>query len=53
MAQLVAENILAIDTKFWMRLATRNDTAGSREDKERLQVGWRGMCITQGGGHVY
>lgn len=37
MAQLVAENILAIDTKFWMRLATRNDTAGSREDKERLQ----------------
>ncbi|GFR43033.1 hypothetical protein Agub_g4037, partial [Astrephomene gubernaculifera] len=38
MAQLVAENILAVDTKFWMRLATRSDTAGTREDKERLQA---------------
>ncbi|GIL46603.1 hypothetical protein Vafri_3567 [Volvox africanus] len=37
MAQLVAENILAIDTKFWMRIATRNDTATSKEDKNRLQ----------------
>ncbi len=38
MAQLVAENILAIDTKFWMRIATRNDTAATKEDKDRLQV---------------
>ncbi|KXZ43858.1 hypothetical protein GPECTOR_79g137 [Gonium pectorale] len=37
MAQLVAENILAVDTKFWMRIATRNDTAATMEDKERLQ----------------
>ncbi|GAX72617.1 hypothetical protein CEUSTIGMA_g73.t1 [Chlamydomonas eustigma] len=37
MAQAVAENIVAIDTKFWMRLATRNDTAASKEDKEKLQ----------------
>ncbi|PNH07534.1 hypothetical protein TSOC_005997 [Tetrabaena socialis] len=37
MAQLVAEHILAIDTKFWMRIATRNDTAASKEDKDRLQ----------------
>ncbi|GLC47498.1 hypothetical protein PLESTB_000847400 [Pleodorina starrii] len=37
MAQLVAENIMAIDTKFWMRIATRNDTAATKEDKERLQ----------------
>ncbi|KAG2485411.1 hypothetical protein HYH03_015897 [Edaphochlamys debaryana] len=37
MARMVAENIMAIDTKFWMRIATRNDTAASKEDKDRLQ----------------
>ena len=37
LARTVAENIFAIDTKFWIRLATRNDTAQSAADKERLQ----------------
>ncbi|KAI8471928.1 MAG: hypothetical protein J3K34DRAFT_376301 [Monoraphidium minutum] len=36
-AGLVAQNILAIDTKFWMRIATRNDSAASQSDKERLR----------------
>ncbi|EFJ51753.1 hypothetical protein VOLCADRAFT_103396 [Volvox carteri f. nagariensis] len=38
MAQLVAEHIIAIDTKFWMRIATRNDTAATKDDRERLQA---------------
>lgn len=29
-ATLVAQNIMVIDTKFWMRMATRNDSAGSQ-----------------------
>lgn len=29
-ATLVAENIFMIDTKFWIRVATRNDTAASQ-----------------------
>ncbi len=37
-AQLVAEKIMLVDTRFWLRLATRNDTAGSAEDKHKLQV---------------
>eukprot|EP00198_Chlamydomonas_reinhardtii_P011959 XP_001701296.1 predicted protein [Chlamydomonas reinhardtii] len=37
LAQLVAENVVAVDTKFWMRIATRNDTAASKEDKDKLQ----------------
>ncbi|KAG2431615.1 hypothetical protein HYH02_013308 [Chlamydomonas schloesseri] len=28
---------MAVDTKFWMRIATRNDTAASKEDKDKLQ----------------
>lgn len=36
-ATLVAQNIIAIDTKFWMRMATRNDSATSQADKERLR----------------
>jgi len=34
----VAENVVAIDKKFWLRVATRNDTAQTPEQKERLQV---------------
>jgi hypothetical protein len=37
MARLVAENIFSIDNKFWLRVATRNDTASSSEEKERLK----------------
>ncbi len=37
MAQVVAENIFAIDTKFWIRVATRNDTAATQAEKDRLQ----------------
>ena len=36
LAKLVAENLLAFDSKFWLRMATRADAAESREDKERL-----------------
>ena len=46
LAQLVAENVVAVDTKFWMRIATRNDTAASKEDKDKLQV--RGGLGTRG-----
>eukprot|EP00798_Chlamydomonas_sp_ICE-L_P025337 gene25337-10994_t len=35
-ARVVAENIFQIDTDFWMRMATRNDTAGSDEEKAKL-----------------
>ena len=36
LAQLVAENIMALDQKFWIRLAARTDLAGSsRDEKER------------------
>ncbi|KIY95629.1 hypothetical protein MNEG_12333 [Monoraphidium neglectum] len=37
-AGLVAQNIMAIDTKFWMRVATRNDSATSQADKDRLRA---------------
>lgn len=36
LAKLVAENLLAFDSQFWLRTATRADAAESREDKERL-----------------
>ena len=36
LAKLVAENLLAFDSKFWLRMATRADAAESRDDKERL-----------------
>lgn len=32
----VAENLFSFDQRFWLRLATRNDTATTDEDKERL-----------------
>lgn len=35
LAKLVADNILSLDQKFWLRLATRSDTAPSKEDKEK------------------
>lgn len=34
--KLVAENILSFDTKFWIRVATRNDAAPTTQDKDRL-----------------
>ena len=36
LAKLVAENLLAFDPKFWLRMATRADAAESREEKDRL-----------------
>lgn len=36
LAQLVAQNIMSYDQRFWLRLATRSDSASSPEDKERL-----------------
>ncbi|GMH37163.1 hypothetical protein BSKO_05036 [Bryopsis sp. KO-2023] len=36
LARAVGENILALDQKFWLRLATRADSAGSKADKDRL-----------------
>ncbi|GAB4822728.1 hypothetical protein N2152v2_009774 [Parachlorella kessleri] len=36
LAQLVAQNIMSYDQRFWLRLATRSDTASSTEEKERL-----------------
>lgn len=36
LAKLVADNILSLDQKFWLRLATRSDTATSEEDKQKI-----------------
>lgn len=36
LTQLVAENLLAFDQKFWIRLASRSDTAQSTAEKENL-----------------
>jgi hypothetical protein len=33
----VAENIMSYDQRFWLRLATRSDTAPSEEDAAKLQ----------------
>lgn len=35
LAKLVADNILSLDQKFWLRLATRSDTATTKEDKQK------------------
>lgn len=35
---LVAQNILLFDNKFWLRLATRCDTAANAEEKEAVQA---------------
>lgn len=37
LTQLVAENLLAFDQKFWIRLATRADAAQSSEEKDALK----------------
>ncbi|KAJ9529425.1 hypothetical protein QJQ45_013720 [Haematococcus lacustris] len=42
LARLVAENIFTIDAKFWLRVATRNDSAATSEEKARL----KGMADT-------
>lgn len=33
---MVAENVLSLDQRFWLRIATRSDSAASREDKDKL-----------------
>lgn len=38
MAQLVAQNVFAFDTKFWLRVATRADATPDEAAKERLRV---------------
>lgn len=35
LAKLVADNILSLDQKFWLRLAARSDTASSKEDHQK------------------
>ncbi|KAF8069580.1 PUR3 [Scenedesmus sp. PABB004] len=37
LSRLVAENIFSFDAKFWMRIATRNDSLASQADKEKLK----------------
>lgn len=36
LTKMVAENMLSFDQRFWLRLATRSDTATSDEDKDKL-----------------
>ncbi len=36
MARVVAENIFSFNPKFWLRIATRADSAPSPADRERL-----------------
>ena len=36
LGQAVADNLLALDQKWWLRLATRNDAATTAEGKQRL-----------------
>ena len=36
LAKLVAENLLAFDRQFWIRLATRSDGAQSNAEREQL-----------------
>lgn len=38
LARLVAENIFMVDPKFWLRVATRNDTASGKEEQARLKA---------------
>ena len=35
LAKLVADNIMSLDQKFWLRLATRSDTASSQDNKQK------------------
>jgi hypothetical protein len=36
LTKLVAENLLAFDSNFWLRLATRADAAPSQQEKTQL-----------------
>ncbi len=36
LTKLVAENVLAFDSGFWLRLATRADAAQSQQEKQQL-----------------
>jgi hypothetical protein len=36
LSQKVAENMLSFDQRFWLRLATRTDSADDEEEKDRL-----------------
>lgn len=56
LAQLVAENIFNIDdVKFWMRVATRSDSAASQADKvgepggRWVSLVWRASSAAPGG----
>lgn len=37
LSRVVAENIFSFDPKFWMRIATRNDSISDPAEKERLK----------------
>jgi hypothetical protein len=38
LSRVVAENIFSFDPKFWMRVATRNDSITDGEEKDRLRA---------------
>lgn len=38
LSRAVAENIFNFDAKFWMRIATRNDSLTEPNEKERLKA---------------
>ncbi|WIA10009.1 hypothetical protein OEZ85_010221 [Tetradesmus obliquus] len=38
LSRLVAENIFSFDAKFWMRIATRNDSLKNEADKDKLKA---------------
>jgi hypothetical protein len=38
LSRLVAENIFSFDAKFWMRIATRNDSLNNEADKDKLKA---------------
>jgi hypothetical protein len=37
LSRVVAENIFSFDAKFWMRVATRNDSLSDPSEKDRLK----------------
>lgn len=38
LSRAVAENIFSFDAKFWMRVATRNDSVTDANEKQRLKA---------------
>eukprot|EP00882_Tetradesmus_deserticola_P010074 GHRQ01010644.1.p1 GENE.GHRQ01010644.1~~GHRQ01010644.1.p1 ORF type:complete len:389 (+),score=148.19 GHRQ01010644.1:331-1497(+) len=38
LSRLVAENIFSFDAKFWMRIATRNDSLNNEAEKDKLKA---------------